>query len=382
LVQKTDFFDIYTMGDFIGQGAFAKIYEAIDKNSMKKYAVKTINYTTFNNPIVILNMIINEIQVLKRVSHPNIVQYYGAYLHEDTIYIVMEYCKNGSIQEIYSDMRKPLSEEQTIYLCYQVLKALQYLHENGIVHRDIKGANILLEEDGNVKIIDFGTSGDLFFGEEKEKRNRLSFVGTPYWMAPEIIQNLTGLQPYDEKVDIWSLGITAIECCQCDPPLAILEPVRALCVIPIAPSPTLSEGQWTGLFIEFIGRCLDKDPEKRDSAALLLEHPIFDNIKNNAGVFLEILNVLDDFDGWSWEESLEDKTGSIESLKKSLNSSSSTNNLDDFMESVQSEDSHNTISSPTATSSSKGSPKSYMGGHEDSVNFIRTKRREYFQKKN
>jgi len=211
--------------------------------------------------------------------------------------------KNGSIQEIYTDMKRPLNEQQTKLLCYNVLNALDYLHQNGIIHRDIKGANILLNERGEIKLGDFGTCGELFVNDKRKIRT--SF---------EVIQNVAGLKTYDEKVDIWSLGITAIECSQCDPPLAQIEPFRALCIIPIAPSPSLSDNfTWSPLFKDFVSSCLNKEPHLRPSTSTLLKHPFFDDVDQDA--FLDILKVVDVFDDWTWEEEFSEEKEKTKKIK-------------------------------------------------------------------
>eukprot|EP01126_Amoeba_proteus_P045863 TRINITY_DN5156_c0_g1_i2.p1 TRINITY_DN5156_c0_g1~~TRINITY_DN5156_c0_g1_i2.p1 ORF type:complete len:401 (-),score=91.46 TRINITY_DN5156_c0_g1_i2:22-1224(-) len=148
---------------------------------------------------------------------------------------------------------------------------LKYLHENRILHRDVKGSNIMLTDEGEVKVIDFGISA--FLKDKREKRNTL--IGTPYWMAPEIIANKIHPSPYDEKVDVWSLGITLIELAEKDPPLSQMNPMRALMQIPLRDSPILhNESQkWSRHFVNFVSLCVEKDSRKRPSLADLLQHP-------------------------------------------------------------------------------------------------------------
>jgi serine/threonine protein kinase len=163
-----------------------------------------------------------------------------------------------------------LTEEQIATICRETLKALDYLHNECILHRDIKGANILLTEEGDVKLIDFGVSAVMV--SRGEKRNTL--IGTPYWMAPEIISNKNGKAPYDERVDIWSLGITCIELAEREPPLSEVHPMRALMQIPIRDPPHLQNTKkWSKEFQDFVHECLVKDPKKRQTAADLLQHP-------------------------------------------------------------------------------------------------------------
>jgi len=221
------------------------------------------------------------------------------FLEQDSLYLVVEYCEAGALNEIYTDMKEPFTEDQIVFMCHEVLQALNYLHEKGIIHRDIKGSNILLTRDGTIKLSDLGSCGE--FSHKGDRNMRISFIGTPYWMAPEVIQNAIGLKPYDEKIDIWSLGITAIECSQCDPPLAHLDPLTAMYIIPVYPSPTLSDLLiWSPQFINFIESCLSKEPKDRPTVQQLLKHEIFNNINPNS--FEEITGCVDTWDDWSWEE--------------------------------------------------------------------------------
>jgi len=262
-----------------------------------------------------LRMVIKEINILKKIKHPNIIQFHGAFIEEDNLYLVVEYCEAGALNEIYTDMKEPFNEEQIVFMCHEVLLALKYLHEEkGIIHRDIKGANILLTRDGRIKLSDFGSCGE--FSHKGGKNMRISFIGTPYWMAPEVIQNAIGLKPYDEKIDVWSLGITAIECSQCDPPLANLDPLTAMYIIPVCPPPTLKEVlEWSEQFKNFISLCLIKEPKDRPSVQELLDHEIFKNINPHA--FEDICSCVDTWDDWSWAEDSHDNNNSQKEIKNS-----------------------------------------------------------------
>lgn len=179
-----------------------------------------------------------------------------------------------------------LSETQIAHICKYTLEALAYLHDNCIIHRDIKGANILLTDDGKVKLIDFGVSAVCL--SKDEKRNTLS--GTPYWMAPEIISNKSGKSPYDEKIDIWSLGITCIELAEKDPPLSELHPMRALMQIPMRDPPFLKNPKkWSSEFQDFIKQCLIKEPSKRPTATELLKHPFIEDIDLNQNPLIPLI---------------------------------------------------------------------------------------------
>lgn len=178
----------------------------------------------------------------------------------------MEYCGGGSIADIIEILESPLTEEQIKYVCREALKGIHYLHSNKKLHRDIKGGNILVSDDGSIKLVDFGVSTQL----ERTMAKCDTFTGTPYWMAPEVIQQ----NMYDGKADIWSLGITCIELAEMLPPLSDIHPMRALFLIPTAPLPKLSEPEkWSKDFHDFLSKTLVKEPEKRLSAEELLKHP-------------------------------------------------------------------------------------------------------------
>lgn len=188
----------------------------------------------------------------------------------------MEYCGGGSCADLLK-CHKFLSEEIAALIIRDSLRGLQYLHSEKKIHRDIKSANILLTEDGQVKLADFGVSGQI----TATKAKRDTFVGTPYWMAPEIITRRHG---YTEKVDIWSLGITAIELVTGSPPHSDSDPMEILFKIPKMPSPTLSEKDFSSDLVDFIKICLVKKPHGRPTATVLLKHRFFKCIKRHTNL--------------------------------------------------------------------------------------------------
>jgi len=286
------FEELYEISHLLFKGEFSEIFKVIHKPTLETRAVKVISL--HNNEHVLLAAY-KEIKILRELHHENVLRIYNAYKSDTKLYIVTEYCDGGSLNQIYSKAQAPFSEKQIVSIIYQVLKALDYIHSLGVIHRDIKGPNILVGKNFKVKLADFGCSG--ITGKEKNQI-KTSFVGTPYWMAPEVIQNASGLKSYNEKVDIWSLGITAIECTQCDPPLANLAPLRAMCIIPVAPSPTLASDNWSPEFIDFINLCLNKDSDKRPTASELLRHCLFENMDISA-----LNDIYDEnWDSWSWDE--------------------------------------------------------------------------------
>jgi len=201
-----------------------------------------------------------EIDILRRMKHPNIVKYFFSHQQEGYLWVVMEFCSGGSVADVAQIRERGFNELQIAKVMQGSLEGLQYLHRQNIIHRDIKGGNILLTHDGGVKLADFGVSAQLV--STMQQRN--TFVGTPYWMAPEVIKENA---PYTTKADLWSLGITAIEMAEVVPPLSNIHPMRALFMINRNNPPKLSsKQQWSLPFHEFLAKLLTKDPRRRASA--------------------------------------------------------------------------------------------------------------------
>ncbi|CAD6441345.1 922e390f-8a74-409d-978a-b007f9d50a7b [Sclerotinia trifoliorum] len=250
----------YRLGECLGKGAFGSVYKAFNWGTGEAVAVKQIKLGDL--PKSELRMIEAEIDLLKNLNHDNIVKYLGFVKSSDCLNIILEYCENGSLHSICKSYGKFPENLVGVYMG-QILLGLQYLHDQGVIHRDIKGANILTTKDGKVKLADFGVSTSTLAGADKEAQ----VVGTPYWMAPEIIQ-LSGATPAS---DIWSLGCTVIELLEGKPPYHKLAPMPALFAIVNDDHPPLPEGV-SPAARDFLIQCFQKDPNLRVSARKLLKH--------------------------------------------------------------------------------------------------------------
>ncbi|XP_066552654.1 mitogen-activated protein kinase kinase kinase kinase 3 isoform X2 [Amia ocellicauda] len=250
----------------IGSGTYGDVYKARNVNTGELAAIKVIKLEPGEDFAVVQQ----EIVMMKDCKHSNIVAYFGSYLRRDKLWICMEYCGGGSLQDIYH-VTGPLSESQIAYVSRETLQGLYYLHSKGKMHRDIKGANILLTDNGYVKLADFGVSAQITATLAKRK----SFIGTPYWMAPEVaaVERKGG---YNQLCDIWAVGITAIELAELQPPMFDLHPMRALFLMTksnFQPPKLKDKIKWTNNFHHFVKMSLTKNPKKRPTAEKLLQHP-------------------------------------------------------------------------------------------------------------
>ncbi|KAM9500539.1 mitogen-activated protein kinase kinase kinase kinase 2 isoform 1-T1 [Clarias gariepinus] len=249
----------------IGSGTYGDVFKARNIKTSKIAAIKIVKLDPGDD----ITSIQQEITTMKECKHKNIVAYYGSYHRNTKLWLCMEYCGGGSLQDIYH-VTGPLKEKQIAYICRETLQGLNHLHETGKIHRDIKGANILLTDRGDIKLADFGVAAEISATAAKRK----SFIGTPYWMAPEVaaVEKKGG---YNHLCDIWAVGITAIELAELQPPMFDLHPMKALMLMSkssFQPPKLKDKAKWSPGFHSFVKMCLTKNPRKRPTAETLLQH--------------------------------------------------------------------------------------------------------------
>ncbi|XP_061169935.1 myosin-IIIb-like isoform X3 [Saccostrea echinata] len=305
----------------IGEGTYGEIHQAIHKESGEVVAMKVLESIH-----EMIEEIEEEYQVLRDLgNHPNIPRFYGIYLKPPTngidaeVWMAMELCGRGSVTHLARELigqGRFMEEDLIAHILRETLQALHHLHKNHVIHRDVKGHNILINDQGQIKLIDYGVSGHL----PSTLARKNTSVGTPYWMAPEVIACERQLEyNYDIRCDIWSLGITAIELADGEPPLSDLHPMRALFKIPRNPQPQLvNPDQWSDDFKDFIAQCLVKDFEARPFAQDLLQHPLIAKLPKDISQFQRRLRELTSkMETTIHEPEITAKKGKLKSRRKS-----------------------------------------------------------------
>nr|XP_044995983.1 nik-related protein kinase isoform X1 [Jaculus jaculus] len=299
---------IFSLDKTIGLGSYGRIYLGLHEKTGEFTAVKVMNARKTPLPEIGRRVRVNkyqksvgwrysdeeedlrtELNLLRKYSfHKNIVSFYGAFFklsppgQRHQLWMVMEFCAAGSVTDVVRMTRnQSLKEDWIAYICREILQGLAHLHAHRVIHRDIKGQNVLLTHTAEVKLVDFGVSAQV----SRTNGRRNSFIGTPYWMAPEVINcDEDPRRSYDYRSDVWSVGITAIEMAEGVPPLCNLQPLEALFVILQESAPTVKSSGWSRKFQNFMEKCMIKNFLYRPTSGNMLHHPFVQNIKNERHV--------------------------------------------------------------------------------------------------
>eukprot|EP00041_Stephanoeca_diplocostata_P034739 m.1200198 g.1200198 ORF g.1200198 m.1200198 type:complete len:401 (+) comp24572_c0_seq34:282-1484(+) len=294
----------WKIGDELGRGSTGTVYAVENRESRLQAAAKVIPAKK-NADIVECGL---EVYALRQLDHPGIVKLMAALLWNKNLYVILERCDGGALDDVVLDRRKGLSEPQLRSFCAQMVAGLAYMHENGVYHRDVKAGNVLLTAAGMVKITDFNTSSVHNKSTAKSKAAAVgaaptllrcqTFIGSPYWMAPEVVacedndeRNAASKTSYDHRADVWSFGITIIECAEVDPPYRKdgISPMRALLKIVKNPAPSFSDHTWSDDLFSFLEACLQKNEDDRSTATELKSHAFIADYQPDPAVLQQLL---------------------------------------------------------------------------------------------
>lgn len=322
IIRGVDPYSIWSLVGELGDGSFGKVHKAERKTDGTLAAAKIIDVKDESE----LDDFMVEIDILSECKHSHVVGMYEAYYHENKLWMMLEFCSGGALDDLILEIERGLTEDQIKVVCRQMFECLHFLHTHKVIHRDLKAGNLLLTSDGNIKLADFGVSAK----NKKTVQRRTTFIGTPYWMAPEVIVTETCKDdPYDYKADIWSAGITLIELAEMQPPYHDMHPMRVLFKIPKSDPPQLqAKNKWSKDFHNFLSLCVVKSADMRTSAGQLLEHPFIANVTDNKPL-KELYNEAKAVVIEELEDLPEDKE---EKEKNELKISESTDSLDESAE--------------------------------------------------
>ncbi|KAL8456856.1 hypothetical protein ACS0TY_034913 [Phlomoides rotata] len=281
--------EYYTLYEEVGTGVSASVHRALCNSLDEVVAIKILDFERTNCD---LNNVSREAQTMVLVDHPNVLKSHCSFVSDHSLWVVMPYMAGGSCLHILKATHPDGLEEVVIAtILREVLKGLEYLHQHGHIHRDVKAGNILIDSRGGIKLGDFGVSAYLFDAGDRQ-RMRNTFVGTPCWMAPEVMEQLHG---YDFKADIWSFGITALELAHGHAPFSKYPPMKVLLMTLQNAPPGLDyerDKKFSKSFKQMIASCLVKDPLKRPSAKKLLKHSFFKQARSNDYILRTLLEGL------------------------------------------------------------------------------------------
>ncbi|GMM35350.1 putative serine/threonine protein kinase [Saccharomycopsis crataegensis] len=274
--QKASPTSMFKQLEIIGRGKFGIVYKALSARTNELLAVKVLDVDKNEEEIKDIQLEVNFLSNLKNC--PNVTHYYGSILEGTKLWIVMEYCAGGSLRSLLKPGR--LEERYVGIITRELLIALSFIHKAGVIHRDIKAANVLVTKEGNVQLCDFGVAAQLTANNSK----RNTMAGTPYWMAPEVILEGT---TYSFKVDIWSLGITVYELVTGNPPYCDKDAKWAMQLIAKHKPPRLQSNKFSPLLKDFVAACLDENPQERPMADDLLKNKFIRHHKNSSTAILK-----------------------------------------------------------------------------------------------